>query len=306
MQFRKGTMMKKLQFKKIDAFATTKSDGNPAGYIRLDSLNDLTNSEMQQIAKELKGFVNEVGFVAQTSKTCFSLKFFSSECEVDFCGHATIAIMYDLIKNDDKLKQLETVDIQTNRGILSVKNRISNEGAVYIMSPIPFSNTMKLDIVNISNALRIAPSTIISKEPITIVNAGLTTLIIPIKNIDTILEISPDLEELKKFCLESDIDIIEVFTSNVIDVHNDYRVRVFAPKFGYLEDPATGSGNSAFGYYLIKNNKFDKETITIEQNGNKNRFNIVKLRKEMDAKNNNRVLFGGSAITRIEGSYILH
>ncbi len=299
-------MMKKLQFKKIDAFATTKSDGNPAGYIRLNSLSDITDSEMQQIGKELKGFVNEVGYIAQTSETCFSLKFFSSECEVDFCGHATIAIMYDLIKNDDKLKQFESVDIQTNRGKLFVKNRILNEDAVYIMSPIPYYNPTNLNIVNISNALRIVPSAILSTEPISIINAGLTTLIIPIKNINAILEISPDMEELKKFCLESDIDIIEVFTSNVIDVNNNYRVRVFAPKFGYLEDPATGSGNSAFGYYLLANNKFDREIITIEQNGNRNRFNIVKLLKEMDHENNDRVLFGGAAITRIEGSYILH
>ncbi len=30
-----GGQMKKLPFKKIDAFATNRSDGNPAGYINL-------------------------------------------------------------------------------------------------------------------------------------------------------------------------------------------------------------------------------------------------------------------------------
>ena len=51
---------------------------------------------MLQIAKELKGFVKEVGYVFGTSEGSFDLKYFSSEREVDFCGHATIAIMYDL------------------------------------------------------------------------------------------------------------------------------------------------------------------------------------------------------------------
>jgi len=298
--------MTKLRFKKIDAFATKRSDGNPAGYILLNSLSDLTDSEMQQIAKELKGFVNEVGYVSQVSDTCFSLKFFSSECEVDFCGHAIIAIMYDLIKNDLKLKQFETVDIQTKRGELSVKNRILNEDAVFIMSPAPLYNVMNLNLGEIANALNIFPSAILSEEPVSIINAGLTTLIIPIISIDEILNISPDFKSLQMFCLESGIDIIEVFTSNVIDKNNDYRARVFAPKFGYLEDPATGSGNSAFGYYLVENKKFGKEMISIEQNGNRNRFNVIKLRKEMDTENNDRILFGGNAITRIEGSYILH
>ncbi|HOV15170.1 MAG TPA: PhzF family phenazine biosynthesis protein, partial [Spirochaetota bacterium] len=53
--------MKIFKFKKIDAFATTGSTGNPAGYIWLDNEGDISGFEMQQIARELKGFVNEVG-----------------------------------------------------------------------------------------------------------------------------------------------------------------------------------------------------------------------------------------------------
>jgi len=30
-----------------------------------------------------------------------------------------------------------------------------------------------------------------------------------------------------------------------------------APKFGYLEDLATGLGNSAMGYYMLKNQLWD-------------------------------------------------
>ncbi len=120
---------------------------------------------------------------------------------------------------------------------------------------------------------------------------------------DSILAIAPDLKELKEFCLDAKIDIIEVFTPNVREKTNDYRTRVFAPTFGYIEDPATGSGNSAFGYYLIKNNLWKKETLTIEQNGMLDNFNIVRLQKQIDDNNNQRVCFGGGAITRIEGKY---
>lgn len=298
--------MKELHFKKIDAFATEKSDGNPAGYIYLNSLSDITSAEMQQIAKELKGFVNEVGFIAQTSEKTFSLKFYSSECEVDFCGHATIAIMYDLIKNNAELQQFETVDIQTNRGKLSVRNRIPDEDAVYIMSPVPVYHDSDINIDDIASALKIDSSMILSNVPVSVINAGLTTLLVPINSCSAILDISPDISELKLFCLQSGIDIIEVFTRDVIDASNMYRVRVFAPKYGYLEDPATGSGNSAFGYYLIKNNQFAKETISVEQNGDRNRFNIVKLRKDLDTDNLVRVSFGGCAIKRIEGTYFLY
>jgi len=296
---------REFQFKKIDAFATEHSAGNPAGMILLDNLADITIAEMQQIALELKGFVSEVGYISRVSDNGFELKYYSSEREVDFCGHATIAIIYDLLKNDAYLQQFEILHLKTNRGILKAKNRIKEEDAVFILSPEPYTVSTLPDMQSIAEALGITIEDIDPALPISIINAGLTTLLIPIQSLYSILRISPDLTTLKDFCVRSEIDIIEVFTGNVTDPYNNYRTRVFAPTFGYLEDPATGSGNSAFGYYLLENNLWDSETITIEQNGLKDQYNIIKLQCQADENGSKRILFGGGAITRIEGKYIL-
>lgn len=298
--------MKEFQFKKIDAFATNESEGNPAGYIWLDSPSSISANDMQQIARELKGYVNEVGYIYQVADQLFDLKFYSSEREVDFCGHATIAIMYDLIKNNARLLQTDMLQIRTNRGTLNVENRIKSEDAVFIMSPEPVEKTTLPDTQLIAEKLRIDVNEIDCNHPISIINAGLSTLIVPITSLNSILSIAPDLEILKRFCFTSGIDIIEVFTTEVAAPTNHFRTRVFAPTFGYIEDPATGSGNSAFGYYLIKHNLWKGDTISIEQNGLRNQFNVVKLQQQMDANGNKRVLFGGGAITRIEGKYMLH
>lgn len=272
--------MKKFRFKKIDAFATNLSSGNPAGYILLNSNLDISNNEMLQIAKELKGFVNEVGFVFKTSADSFDLKFYSAEREVDFCGHATIAIMYDLVSNNSELQLFDLLHIVTNRGKLVVENRLATENSVFIMSPEPFEKHTVPSIQTIANKLKIMIDEIDTTKPVSIINAGLSTLIVPIKTLNSTLEIGPNLEELKEFCSTSEIDIIEVFTTDVADKKNNYRTRVFAPTFGYLEDPATGSGNSAFGYYLLNNEMWTGTTITIEQNGLRDKFNIVKLQKK--------------------------
>jgi len=298
--------MKEFKFKKIDAFATERSGGNPAGYIWLNSQSDISEKEMLQIAKELKGFVNEVGYVFRTSEDRFDLKYFSSEREVDFCGHATIAIMYDLIKNDTTLLQLDLLQIHTNRGELSVENRIEKEDAVFIMSPEPVEKERVPDVQNLADKLKIKTDEIENGYPISVINAGLSTLLVPIKSLQSILNISPDLEELKHFCFNSGIDIIEVFTDDVANESNNFRTRVFAPTFGYIEDPATGSGNSALGYYMIKHGLWKDDTITIEQNGFKDRYNIVKLQRQSDINGNDRVWFGGGAMTRIEGKYIIY
>ncbi|NLB78478.1 MAG: PhzF family phenazine biosynthesis protein, partial [Clostridiaceae bacterium] len=61
----------------------------------------------------------------------------------------------------------------------------------------------------------------------------------------------------------------------------------------------------AFGYYLLKDNLWNGESLSIEQNGIKDRYNIVQLKTKLDADNGKRVLFGGGAITSIDGKYIL-
>ncbi len=298
--------MKTFKFKKIDAFATLKSSGNPAGYIWLNSQNDITEPEMLQIARELKRFVNEVGFIFRSGENRFDLKYYSAEREVDFCGHATIAIMYDLIKNTDDLMKYDLLKIRTNKGELEIENRIRAEDSVFIMSPLPEEKTEIPPLNTISFKLKISAADINLNWPVKIINAGLTTLIVPIKTLESILNISPDFTKLKEFCFSAGIDIIEVFTTEVTDKTNDFRTRVFAPTFGYMEDPATGSGNSAFGYYLISLDKWKKETIIIEQNGLMHNYNIIKLRRKLDENNHERVLFGGGATTRINGEYTIY
>jgi predicted PhzF superfamily epimerase YddE/YHI9 len=76
--------------------------------------------------------------------------------------------------------------------------------------------------------------------------------------------------------------------------------RVFAPKFGYLEDPATGSGNSAFANYMLKHKLWDGAATKVEQGGDNIVFNSVCL-----MKSGHEILFGGSATTRIAGEYYM-
>ena len=147
--------MKKFAFKKIDAFATGESAGNPAAVIYLNAEDDISVDEMQRIAKELDGFVSEVGYVRQLDETTFDLRYYSSEREVDFCGHATIAIMYDLLKNDAELANNRFLNIVTNKGELVVENRIAEEDAVFISAPSPGFSSREIAKGDLAKALGI-------------------------------------------------------------------------------------------------------------------------------------------------------
>jgi PhzF family phenazine biosynthesis protein len=293
--------MKIFEYRKIDAFTSGNSLGNPAACLYLTNEQILTESEMLDIAIRHKGFVSEVIYCARKSQSVFQLIYYSSECEVDFCGHGTIACMYALINETPELIGLKEITIHTNKkGTLTVYNEIEKQNAIYITAPNPTYIGSNLDINTVMKNMSLVSNQISRSYPIDIIDAGLKTLIIPIASLEDEIKLFPNEQILKNFCLVNGIDIILIFTLETDNSQNTAHTRVFAPKFGYLEDPATGSGNSAFGYYMLKNNIWNGNPITIEQGGIDRIFNIVNL-----SYNDNNILFGGKATTRIKGLYYL-
>jgi len=304
-QYRPGrTKTMKLAFKKIDAFASGGSAGNPAGAVYVGAGEKLEADAMQRIARELKGFVSETGFVFPDSP--LRLKYYSSEREVDFCGHATIAVMYDYFADGPGQGQ-ESVVISTNRGMLEVYNRIPERDAVFIMAPVPEFRTTAISRSAVAEALGLTTAELDSAVPVSVINAGLDTLLVPVSSLDAILAMKPDFAALAAWCVAHGVDIVEVFCRETVCADASWRVRVFCPRMGYLEDPATGSGNSAFGYYLLENGLWDGGDLALEQNGERELFNRIRLAtvRTGGLNGNLRVLFGGGASVKIEGFYFM-
>jgi len=258
---------------------------------------------MQRIARELKGFVSEVGYLWPETGGDYRLRYFSSEREVEFCGHATIAILYDLIKNHAELARQPFTRIVTNKGPLQVENRIQTEDAVFISAPDPVFRPAAIEKPGLAAAAGLDEQAI--DDPIAVVNAGLETLLVPIKSLKAILAMAPRLETLKAYCQTQGVDIITVFCPETAQAENKFRTRVFAPTFGYLEDPATGSGNAAFGHYLLRQGLWQGEPLIVEQNGSFDHPNRIRLMARHADDGKVSVWFGGGAMVRIQGEYLL-
>lgn len=290
--------MKQYRYIKSNAFTSGASLGNPAAALITED-ECLTPEQMQQIAAEHKGFVMETVFCSPSETAECKLTYYSSECEVDFCGHGTIATMYSIIKDDAALRAKKVLTVETNKkGMVSVYNEIDTEDAVYIEAPSPIEHSMNFSIDEIEGILTLRKGSINRERTIRIIDAGLRTLIVPITQFEDEVSVYPDEAALKVFCEGNDIDNILIYSLHVADAANFAHTRVFAPKYGYLEDPATGSGNSAFANYLLFEKMWDGSPITIEQGGNDRIFNAVKLKTL-----NGKVLFGGRATTKIQGYY---
>lgn len=293
--------MKSYKYKKIDAFTSENSMGNPAACIYLDENQALTDDETLEIAKQHKGFVMEVVYCGKRTDCSFDLIYYSSECEVNFCGHGTIACMYGLIKDTPDLLARREIEIHTRRkGKLCIYNNIAEQDAVFIAAPNPLHLDVPLSANDIARNLEIGADKLSFAYPIDFIDAGNRTLIVPINSFDDEITLFPNEQKLKDFSLANGIDVILIFCMDTSDKRHFAHTRVFAPKYGYLEDPATGSGNAAFGSYMLKNGIWNGEDITIEQGGEDRAFNTVML-----SFKNSEILVGGRATTRIQGLYHL-
>ncbi len=79
----------------VDAFAERPFTGNPAGVCVLE--DDRPDAWMQSVAQEMN--LAETAFVrpaARPAGAAFSLRWFTPKCEVELCGHATLAAAHVL------------------------------------------------------------------------------------------------------------------------------------------------------------------------------------------------------------------
>ncbi len=292
--------MRKYRYKKVNAFTSENSKGNPAAYLMLGE-EELSDEEMLSIGKEHSGFVSEVVFCSNSKEADCKLTYYSSECEVEFCGHGTIATMYDIITNDEQLRYKDKIQIETNKkGILKVYNSIKQDGVIYITAPKAQYFNKSIPQEEIASALNITMQSIDSKYPIDLLDAGLRTIIVPIRTLEREITVYPIESQLKEFCITNHIDIILMFSKETKNDKCIAHTRVFAPKYGYLEDPATGSGNSAFANYLLKHQLWNGEAVAVEQGGDNIEFNSVMIKCDRG-----NILFGGAATVVIDGYYIM-
>ncbi|MDD2218426.1 MAG: PhzF family phenazine biosynthesis protein, partial [Eubacteriales bacterium] len=182
--------MEKFKYQKIDAFTSNQSTGNPATCIFLTETQTLSETAMQDIARQHKGFVSEVIY-CRCHEGIF-LTYYSSECEVNFCGHGTIACMYSLIRTTEKLLQCKEIPIHTNKkGALTVYNQIKEQDAVFISAPKPTYLTTLLNPCDIMEPLDLSKEDISNEFTMDFIDAGLRTLIVPVSSTEKIVNIFP-------------------------------------------------------------------------------------------------------------------
>ncbi|MFK5958844.1 MAG: PhzF family phenazine biosynthesis protein [Lutibacter sp.] len=253
----------------VDAFNNQLFKGNPAAVIPLKKW--ISEDLMQSIAEE-NNLSETVFFVKENN--IFEIKWFTPTCEIDLCGHATLAAAHIIFTelNFDK----KTLEFNSKSGKLIVTK---NEDWYTLNFP-----SEEIKEVKIPSILEKALNTTILK-----CYQGTWKLLVELENEEIISNLKPNFSLLSE--LESNGIIVTSKGKTV-----DFVSRFFAPKIGINEDPVTGSAHTLLiPFWAKKLNKKKLNTIQLSK-----RKGILKCEYL-----NERVKMSGQAVTYLKGKLTL-
>jgi PhzF family phenazine biosynthesis protein len=237
----------------VSAFIENNEGGNLAGVVL--NADHLSNVQKQKIATMAN--YSETAFVCSDPKVDFSVSFFTPTEQVDFCGHATLALFYLLFKQD--IISEGCYQQRTKVGVLSVT--LTKDGEVLMQQALP-KTLASFSIEQISPLLNLKSETLANQLPNEVLSTGLADLLIPIP-LGLLDSVTPNLNLISEFCFTNNIIGLHLFELNGKNNKINASCRNFAPLVGIDEESATGSACGALACYLF--NHLKMQNLTFQQ-----------------------------------------
>ena len=227
--------------RRIAAFSSGHEGGNPAGVLITDHAPN--DSEMQAIAAEV-GY-SETAFASPDGEH-WRVRYFSPEGEVDFCGHATIALGRAL----SDLKGPARYDLRINAGDISVASHTDDSGKTLIELQSPPTRSGPAEGAVLAEALALFD---LSEEdldpalPPAIANAGNDHLVLALRQRDRLARMEYDLADGRRLMERHGLTTINLIVAGEDALFLSRNAFAIG---GVLEDPATGAAAAALAGYL--------------------------------------------------------
>lgn len=304
------TEQRSLKFYQADVFTGQPFGGNPVAVF--PDAEGLTDDQLQRIAREMN--LSETVFVFPPTDPAAAarLRIFTPTQEIPFAGHPVLGTFYVLAQLG-KISTQEPVTHVTqecNIGLFPVELHAEQGRVVRVIMSQPkpeFLDSIDAvdDVYLIGGALSLPKHVIAdTKWPLQVVSTGLPVLIVPVRTLTAVRSINPDASAIITVCERFGVNGIMVFTTVTVESFASVHARMFAPKIGILEDPATGSAGGALGAYLVQNGVVEvgpTTDILIEQGYEIDRPSRILVQVESDDDVIQEVKVGGHCVMVVEG-----
>jgi len=249
----------------VDAFTDKLFSGNPAAVIFSQIKDDRL---MQKIAAENN--LSETAFIRE-EKGIFHIRWFAPLCEIDLCGHATLASAYIFFKYIKP--ESSTFEVQSlKNGTLKVTKK---------------NNLLVLDFPK-DSLTKYNEFSLIEK----IINTNLIELY---KGRDDVLAIVESEDAVRNLGINFEL-LNKISARGLIvsagGIKYDFVSRFFAPSAGVNEDPVTGSAHTTLIPYWAK--ELNKNKLIAKQLSDRGGILFCENKKD-------RVLIAGRGVEYLTG-----
>jgi PhzF family phenazine biosynthesis protein len=255
----------------VDAFTDRAFRGNPAAVCLLDKARPAR--WMQAVAAELH--LSETAFVVPGARG-FGLRWFTPQCEVDLCGHATLATAH-VLWHEGIAPQTQLLRFQTRSGQLTAGQK---DRQIELNFPIRLPITAKLP-AGIARSL--------GHKPIAAAQCA-DDLLVELDTAASVQKLAPDIAAIAKLPFRG-----VIVTARSATRGTDFVSRFFAPRVGVPEDPVTGSAHCALAPYWVA--KLGRAVLRGHQLSPRGGHVEVEL-------SGDRVLLRGQAVTVLRGELL--
>lgn len=222
------------------AFTDDPLRGNPAGVV-LDA-SGLSDAEMQRIAADV-GY-SETAFVVP-GDGALPTRYFSPAAEVDFCGHATIALAVARAEREG----VGPIALDTPAGRIDVEVVAGADGPVATLRSVPTRTRPATDeeMDGILATLGWSRSDLATDLPSHVAFGGVFHPVLPVATRARLADLDYDFDALRSLMTDAGWTTVQLFW---VEDAGTIHARDPFPVGGVVEDPATGAAAAALGGYL--------------------------------------------------------
>lgn len=233
-----------IDFYIVDVFATHKFSGNQVAVLVLERESHLSDDEMLEIAKEMN--FTQTCFIVMEDDA-YHVRTFMPKIEIPFSGDPALAAAFIINQVLSEVPK-ESVLLKLQSGIIEIQH----QDDVYWMESPQSTFGRIYDKILLSRVLGLEAEDMCDNPPIQQVSIGVPYIIVPIKNLKIMKEITINKERSSWLTQRAKASCVLAYCNESVDEGNDYHIRVFAESLGIPEDPASGSGIGSLAAYLAK------------------------------------------------------
>jgi trans-2,3-dihydro-3-hydroxyanthranilate isomerase len=245
------------RYQHLDVFTDRRFGGNQLAVF--PEADGLAAETCQKIAREIGFSESTFVFQAEGPHSDVRLRIFTPTLEMPMAGHPVIGSTFALARAGRIASSRADWTFGLNIGPLLVDLEWEQEelGFVWMTQRTPLFGRIVAETGMVARALGLSEDDVREAGlPVQEVSCGIKFVIVPLATRDAIDRAIPDaaaLGELSRRIMGDDLLAVYLFTMDDGSSTDGATVytRMFAPDFGILEDPATGSASGPLGCYLV-------------------------------------------------------